>query len=377
MLNVKNRNIGLDILRSIAVWNVLLMHLAIVLNAAQIIPIVWLPLPDGVDLFFVLSGYLIGKIMLRNFIAENNTNIGIVRFVVSRWFRTLPNYYFLTFIVFALTVLTTRHFFIPIYNLTFTQSISPKIFNFYAETWSLCIEEWYYVLIPFLIFIVTVGNKNKLTEKHFLLIIMSIIIVSPFIRYFYATDFLYINAKSFFDYRMITFIRLDAIAYGTLMAYISTKYSSTVVKYRNYLFYIGFVILALNTIYLFFILNNYIKPPHVYITNFNFIFNSIGILLMLPKIETIQLKQPLLVRFFTTTSIISYSMYLLQMTIVLRICILIFMAVASVNLFNVIVFVIVYVFIVYILSYYNYKFIELPFLKYRDKILSKYFNANK
>ena len=204
---------------------------------------------------------------------------------------------------------------------------------------------------------------------------MSIIIVSLYQIFLCNRFFLYINAKVF-DYRMITFIRLDAIVYGTLYGIYLHKYSSTVVKYRNYLFYIGFVILAFKYYLFIFILNNY-KTSHVYITNFNFIFNSIGILLMLPKIETIITKTTTVSAFFTTTSIISYSMYLLQMTIVLRICILIFMAVASVNLFNVIVFVIVYVFIVYILSYYNYKFIELPFLKYRDKILSKYFNANK
>lgn len=372
-MKVKNRNIGLDILRSIAVWNVLLMHLAIVLNAAKIIPIVWLPLPDGVDLFFVLSGYLIGKIMFKSFVEEQNTNKSLSRFIISRWFRTLPNYYFLTFVVFGLTVLTTRHFFTPIYNLTFTQNLSPKIFNFYAETWSLCVEEWYYILIPLLIYITTYANKIKLNNFHFLSIVFLIIFVSPIIRHFYAHEFVYINAQSFFDYRMITFIRLDAIAYGTLAAYIAHIYVRFWTTNKNILFNIGFLILTSNTIALFFILNNFTKAPHGYITNFNFILNSIGILFMLPKIETIQIKHPLLIRLFTTTSIISYSMYLLQMTIILHIGIVIFLAIASITTFNVICFIFVYIFLVYVISYYNYRFIEYPFLKLRDKILKKYF----
>jgi peptidoglycan/LPS O-acetylase OafA/YrhL len=372
-MKVKNRNIGLDILRSIAVWNVLLMHLVIVLNAAKIIPIVWLPLPDGVDLFFVLSGYLIGKIMFKSFVEEQNTNKSLSRFIISRWFRTLPNYYFLTFVVFGLTVLTTRHFFTPIYNLTFTQNLSPKIFNFYAETWSLCVEEWYYILIPLLIYITTYANKIKLNNFHFLSIVFLIIFVSPIIRHFYAHEFVYINAQSFFDYRMITFIRLDAIAYGTLAAYIAHIYVRFWTTNKNILFNIGFLILASNTIALFFILNNFTTAPHGYITNFNFILNSIGILFMLPKIETIQIKHPLLIRLFTTTSIISYSMYLLQMTIILHIGIVIFLAIASITTFNVFCFIFVYIFSVYVISYYNYRFIEYPFLKLRDKILNKYF----
>ncbi|HRB68055.1 MAG TPA: acyltransferase, partial [Chitinophagales bacterium] len=206
---MKDRNIGLDILRSVAIWNVLLMHIAIVLYAAKIAPIVWLPLPDGVDLFFVLSGYLIGRIMFKNFVFNKNSTASISKFLVSRWFRTLPNYYFLTFIVFSLEVLGKRHFFIPIYNLTFTQNLSPKIYNFYAETWSLCIEEWYYVIVPLFIFLITLGNKKRLDKNMFLGIILLLIIASPIIRFFYAKDFVFVNAKSFFDYRMITFIRLD------------------------------------------------------------------------------------------------------------------------------------------------------------------------
>ncbi|MFN8267771.1 MAG: acyltransferase [Chitinophagales bacterium] len=370
---MKNRNIGLDILRSIAIWNVLLMHIAIVLYAAKIIPIVWLPLPDGVDVFFVLSGYLIGKMMFKSFVAEQNTTTALKKFLVSRWFRTLPNYYFLTFVVFALLVVSKRHFFFPIYNLTFTQNLSPKIYNFYAETWSLCIEEWYYVIVPLFIYILTLGNKNTLTQKHFLAIVLFLLIVSPILRYFYAKDFVFVNAKSFFDYRMITFIRLDSIAYGTLAAYFSIVYKQKWEQYKNAFFKIGGIILLLNTMYLFCILNEFLPVHHAYITNLNFIFNGIGVLLMLPKIESVQLKNENLHRFFTHTSIISYSMYLLQMTIILNIAILIFMAVARINLYSVSLFVVLYVLVVYYISNLNYKHIELPFLKLRDKVLSKYF----
>ena len=46
---------------------------------AKIIPIVWLLLPDGVDVF-VLSGYLIGKMMFKSFVADKNTTTALKKF---------------------------------------------------------------------------------------------------------------------------------------------------------------------------------------------------------------------------------------------------------------------------------------------------------
>lgn len=195
-----NRNVGLDVLRSIAVWNVLIMHLTLTLYSAKAISIVWLPLPDGVDLFFVLSGFLIGRILINSFVDNQYiTTNNILHFLSNRWFRTLPNYYFLTAIVFGLTILTSKHLFNPIYNLLFLQNISSNIFNFYPETWSLCIEEWFYLLFPLSIFIISIFNKRKITKTHFLLISLILIFTSPIIRYIHAKDFNYKIATDFLN----------------------------------------------------------------------------------------------------------------------------------------------------------------------------------
>lgn len=327
----KDRNLGLDILRSIAVWNVIILHIAIILYALKITKIVWFPVPDGVDLFFVLSGYLIGKIIIKSFVEQKNTNKQVLLFWISRWLRTLPNYYFLLGILYVLIVVSTKKLFFPIYHLTFTQCMSNKIYNFYAESWSLCVEEWFYLLFPIIITIITCFNRNKFKKQHYLGIVIIIIILSPIYRYLYANSFIFKNAGNFMDYRMFTLIRFDSIAYGLLAAYLSVYFSNLWLKYYKSAFAVGFIIMFMNTLYLFLTLNGFISSSHVFITNFSFIGNGIGLLLMLPAIEKIQIKNKHLVKIFTFTSKISYSIYLLQMTFVLNICILIFKTIGMIN----------------------------------------------
>ena len=86
------RNHSLDALRALAVAMVFAAH-AIPLTAES--PI-WIERvatfgQRGVDLFFVLSGYLIGSIVLREF--YGNGRISIFQFWRNRWYRTMPAYY--------------------------------------------------------------------------------------------------------------------------------------------------------------------------------------------------------------------------------------------------------------------------------------------
>lgn len=370
------RNIGLDMFRSIAVWNVLIIHIAGIFYIIGISPLIWLPIPDGVDLFFVLSGYLIGRILIKNFVlADSFSKKDILKFLIQRWLRTLPNYYFLTFIVIGLTILASRHLFFPTRNLLFLQNVYTEKFHYYPETWSLCVEEWFYVIFPFCILLFFLFGKQRLTKQNFIFITSAIIIITTIARLFYGNDFMQLPPSFWLDYREITFIRLDAIAYGTLAAYISIFHNEFWKRYKNALFIVGAILLVMNTILIFIIINGYVLSDNIFLSNHNFSLNSIGILLMLSKIETIAIKNKYLIRLFTFTSKISYSMYLIQLSLLLKITVVIFMALKlNVHKFmHITIFLVLYIILVYLISGLNYKYVELYFLKLRDKITNKYF----
>jgi len=79
------RIIGLDSLRAIAILLVLMAHFVNKLDFLGLY---------GVELFFSLSGFLIGGILYRSMASEHCWSFKHVKsFWVRRWWRTLPNYY--------------------------------------------------------------------------------------------------------------------------------------------------------------------------------------------------------------------------------------------------------------------------------------------
>jgi peptidoglycan/LPS O-acetylase OafA/YrhL len=153
--NFLSRNRELDILRGLAILAVILNHAGPEtipnfpqLDGAagflfwQIKGIGW----SGVDLFFILSGFLIGGSLINEI--EKHGHIDLKLFWLKRCFKILPSYGALL-IILTLTgaaQLTLQQ--IPVFLLFLQNYLAPQVVG---PTWSLAVEEHFYVLLPLLL----------------------------------------------------------------------------------------------------------------------------------------------------------------------------------------------------------------------------------
>jgi peptidoglycan/LPS O-acetylase OafA/YrhL len=153
-LSTHKREFGLDLLRCLAILSVLGMHSAYCAGGippafARILHEGWV----GVDLFFVLSGYLIGTRIASGASRETTLWARLRGFWERRWTRTLPLYFL---VLFVYLVAKPWLFHAPFHGepwrfFLFVQNFF-LIFDF-AQSWSLCIEEQFYLLFPLLYFV--------------------------------------------------------------------------------------------------------------------------------------------------------------------------------------------------------------------------------
>jgi peptidoglycan/LPS O-acetylase OafA/YrhL len=131
------RNFGLDLARALAITMVYFSHAFTALQSLGV----------GVDLFFLLSGFLIGRIYLKSQSAGTFT---FWHFWRARWWRTLPPYFAAIAIVCAMRLIAPPdkiHEF-RWYYLFFLQNYLGILGL--SVTWSLCVEEHFYLTLPFL-----------------------------------------------------------------------------------------------------------------------------------------------------------------------------------------------------------------------------------
>jgi peptidoglycan/LPS O-acetylase OafA/YrhL len=155
-----NRIHGLDTLRALAVTLVVLHHYVLFVSAEPSFGWVgelgWV----GVDLFFALSGYLIGNQIFRAL--RGPGGLSLRRFYARRLLRTLPNFY----VVLALYALWPAFRgstpMLPLWQyLSFTQNIGLEPGTAFSHAWSLCIEEQFYMLLPACALLaVTLGRRG-------------------------------------------------------------------------------------------------------------------------------------------------------------------------------------------------------------------------
>ena len=152
------RLVGLDTLRALAIALVLMSHYGGFVSGAATFGIIGEAGWAGVDLFFVLSGYLIGNQLLAP--AARGESLSLKAFFARRLLRTLPNYYVVLAVYLALPhSAISGHSMAPLWRyLTFTQNIGLAYGQTFTHSWSLCIEEQFYLVLPLAV-LALVGSR--------------------------------------------------------------------------------------------------------------------------------------------------------------------------------------------------------------------------
>ena len=220
--NQKVKLYGLDHLRAFAIGFVFLFHYGRMFPHPEWTNAVskfgW----TGVDLFFVLSGFLISSQLFAT-IASHET-ISFKTFFIKRFFRIIPVYLFTLSLYFLFPIVREREALAPLWKyLTFTQNIELDLRTqgTFSHAWSLCIEEQFYLLLPIVLMILA---HFKLIKKGFFLLI--VLFVSCFLVRLYSWNALVLLYKQMDDYWAYwykwiyypTYCRLDGLLVGVAVA---------------------------------------------------------------------------------------------------------------------------------------------------------------
>jgi len=138
---------NLDLLRAVAITLVVLTNAAVEGLApgglwSRVTASGWV----GVDLFFVLSGWLVGGLYWREL--NRFGDVGIGRFWARRWLRTIPAYLVALHVIFlAKWAFVDRSLVYDPRYLVFVQNYPPPG-AYWGLSWSLCVEEHFYLALP-------------------------------------------------------------------------------------------------------------------------------------------------------------------------------------------------------------------------------------
>lgn len=322
----------------------------------------------GVDLFFVLSGFLIAKQLF----AEANTNnkISIRNFYIKRAFRILPAYFFILLVYFLVPIFREKPTLSPLYRyLTFTQNLglNPRINSAFTHCWSLCIEEQFYILFPLLLFIFCF---YKIQKKIFY-IIAGLFIFTILIRLYVWNVYLdpIKNPLVGQTYNWVTWMyyptytRLDGLLTGIIIAGIFEYLP----KWKNWLVTKGniWLLIGLGLIVASFYL---CKNRQGFIANiYGFQTVAIGYgFIVMAAICPSSILYKINFRIFKTIAILSYSIYLCHKGIC-HICHVYFekLGVDGDGNTMLLICIVATILSATIMRY----LVEKPFIKWRDKVI--------
>jgi peptidoglycan/LPS O-acetylase OafA/YrhL len=357
MSTTSGRNQWLDLWRSVAVTLVVLCHGLELLRNPAVARAQGIFGLVGVEIFFCLSGFLIGTIFIGVTNGYKGSPATLLNFMVRRWMRTLPNYYFylaLNFWFFWIGWTTIKSVDLTPY-LFFVQNLMWPHPSFFPEAWSLGVEEVFYLLLPTTFFIVWMVTRKPMTAL--IATLLTLLTVSMVLRY----PIIEANLPADIYVRKISLYRLDSLMWGVALAVLHWHMKG---KMKGMLYFLSVGMLC----FLYFPVAGFTTGvswmPSFMFRYLFFPFVSIGICGVLSLGMDVRLPRGV-VAVTSRLSKWSYSMYLANMP---TYYLFINLIEPNVKFDNRIVEFIFDILVVLAISIITYTCVEKPFLAMRDRL---------
>lgn len=262
----------------------------------------------GVDLFFVLSGFLIGGLLFNELRQTSSLRVG--RFLLRRGFKIWPGYVVLvTFMVFTVPMLDTDG-----QPYTFAERVSALAPHFLHQqnyfgnvllhTWSLAIEEHFYLTLPFVLLLLARWSGKDDSRLFAVVSVVALIVIAicTALRFAYVP----VGALEVWKRLKWTHLRVDSLFFGVFLAalfHLRPNIFAELQRWRISLLIIGLTLVSPMAVL---VLEN---SGFVWTLGFSLLYIGYGCILVAalsfnPRAES------LVVRGLTFVGVSSYSIYL-------------------------------------------------------------------
>ncbi len=307
----RKRVFGLDLLRAFAIFCVVHGHGKHYLEDTALHFLTQIPLPHGVDIFFVMSGYLIGKSFLA-YAERNNSLVGwpkTLLFYARTALRIVPNYLFILLVYYFLVrfeVIGGNLQAFPMWRFaTFTQNLVTPFWDFYWESWSLPVQWWFYILFPLLLTLTCLFANPK---KSVPVICLVFVIISMVYRAM-VTDKVYDSFMWDVWIRRTVASRCDNVYIGVMAAWVKQYYPQFWDRHAVKSLVVGLLLFVVSIL----------LPGNigsVYSNVFYLTLSALAVALWFPFFSKIKSYKTGFGKAVSVVSILSYAMFLTNLMMV-------------------------------------------------------------
>lgn len=309
----------IDFLRGIAILLVFLRHIHLFSYTENL---GWI----GVDLFFVLSGFLVSGLLFKEYIKFGNIQPKL--FLIRRGFKIYPIYYLFYFLYIPFLFKHNKlHLIGFLSDMSFTQNYIWGTGYAYPASWSLAVEEHFYFGLAISLWFglkhnlinLRISNNNRDLNNRFYYIVLILLAIVFLLRIYSNINFPHLETLNF----TMTHLRIDSLLFGVFISYLyyfKNDYLKSTFQSNQILF---FVICICGLIW-----TPFINPvPSFFVKTFGFslLYISFGIILIVFLFkkninETLNnLFSEKIVNLISKIGYCSYSIYIIH-TFILMCC---------------------------------------------------------